>query len=144
MGGGTLQRLASRLEDGVKAVLTPGMLFEALGFRYIGPIDGHDVVSLAERLRDLRDLPGPILLHTMTVKGKGFAPAEADQVKWHAQSSPFDKLTGKSLAVPTPAGTKRAQVAGRLRRRRCSSSPARTRASSASRPRCRPARASTR
>ena len=106
MGGGTLQRLAARLEDGVKAVLTPGMLFEALGFRYIGPIDGHDVVSLAHRLHDLRALPGPILLHTMTVKGKGFGPAEADQVTWHAQSSPFDKLTGKSLATPTPNGTK--------------------------------------
>ncbi|HEX8385049.1 MAG TPA: 1-deoxy-D-xylulose-5-phosphate synthase [Rubricoccaceae bacterium] len=106
MGGGTLQRLASRLEDGVKAVLTPGMLFEALGFRYIGPIDGHDVVSLARRLRDLRALPGPLLLHTLTVKGKGFGPAEEDQVKWHAQSSPFDKLTGKSLAAPTQAGTK--------------------------------------
>lgn len=106
MGGGTLQRLASRLEDGVKAVLTPGMLFEAFGFRYIGPTDGHDVVTLAKRLKELRGLHGPILLHTLTVKGKGFAPAEVDQVKWHAQSSPFDKLTGKSLATPTPAGTK--------------------------------------
>ncbi|MEM1117507.1 MAG: 1-deoxy-D-xylulose-5-phosphate synthase [Bacteroidota bacterium] len=106
MGGGTLQRLASRLEDGVKAVLTPGMLFEAFGFRYIGPTDGHDVVTLAKRLREIRELPGPILLHTLTVKGKGFAPAEADQVKWHAQSSPFDKLTGKSLATPTASGTK--------------------------------------
>ena len=106
LGGGTLQRLASRLEDGVKAVLTPGMLFEALGFRYIGPTDGHDVVTLAKRLHEIRDLPGPILLHALTVKGKGFAPAEADQVKWHAQSSPFDKLTGKSLTSPTPAGTK--------------------------------------
>ena len=106
MGGGTLQRLASRLEDGVKAVLTPGMLFEALGFRYIGPTDGHDVVKLATRLTEIRQLGGPILLHTLTVKGKGFAPAEADQVKWHAQSSPFDKVTGKSLAAPTPAGTK--------------------------------------
>ena len=106
MGGGTLQRLASRLEDGVKAVLTPGMLFEALGFRYIGPTDGHDVVKLATRLTEIRQLGGPILLHTLTVKGKGFAPAEADQVKWHAQSSPFDKLTGKSLAAPTPTGAK--------------------------------------
>ena len=105
-GGGHLQRLASRVEDGLKAALTPGMLFEALGFRYIGPIDGHDVVSLAQRLKDLRDLPGPILLHTLTVKGKGFAPAEVDQVKWHAQSSPFDKLTGKSLAAPTKNGTR--------------------------------------
>ena len=106
VGGGTLQRLAGRVEDGLKAALTPGMLFEALGFRYIGPVDGHDVVSLARRLKDVRDLPGPILLHTLTVKGKGFAPAEADQVKWHAQSSPFDKVTGKSLAAPTAAGTK--------------------------------------
>ena len=62
-GGGHLQRLASRVEDGLKAALTPGMLFEALGFRYIGPTDGHDVVSLAKRLKDVRDLPGPILLH---------------------------------------------------------------------------------
>ena len=105
-GGGTLQRLAARLEDGAKAVLTPGMLFEAFGFRYIGPTDGHDVVTLARRLKELRALPGPLLLHTLTVKGKGFAPAEADQVKWHAQSSPFDKLTGKSLAKPTASGTK--------------------------------------
>ena len=106
VGGGHLQRLASRVEDGMKAVLTPGMLFEALGFRYIGPTDGHDVRALATRLKKLRDLPGPILLHTLTVKGKGFAPAEADQVKWHAQSSPFDKVTGKSLAVPTASGAK--------------------------------------
>ena len=106
LGGGHLQRLASRVEDGLKAVLTPGMLFEALGFRYIGPVDGHDVVALAQHLKKLRRLGGPILLHTLTVKGKGFAPAEADQVKWHAQSSPFDKVTGKSLAKPTASGTK--------------------------------------
>jgi 1-deoxy-D-xylulose-5-phosphate synthase len=106
LGGTTLQRLAARLEDGVKAVLTPGMLFEALGFRYIGPIDGHDVRALAKRLHEIRKLPGPILLHTLTVKGKGFAPAEADQVKWHAQSSPFDKVTGKSLAAAAPSGAK--------------------------------------
>ena len=106
VGGGTLQKLASRVEDGLKAALTPGMLFEALGFRYIGPTDGHDVVALAQKLKRLRGLPGPLLLHTLTVKGKGFAPAEADQVKWHAQSSPFDKVTGKSLAVPSASGAK--------------------------------------
>lgn len=106
VGGGHLQRLAARVEDGLKAALTPGMLFEAFGFRYIGPVDGHDVVALARQLQRVRKLGGPILLHTLTVKGKGFAPAEADQVKWHAQSSPFDKVTGKSLAKPTPAGTK--------------------------------------
>lgn len=105
LGGGTMQRTLSKLEDGVKAVLTPGMLFEALGFRYIGPTDGHDVKALAKRLKEIRPLKGPILLHLHTVKGKGFAPAEEDQVTWHAQSSPFDKVTGKSLAEPTPKGT---------------------------------------
>ncbi len=108
LGGGHLQRLVARLEDGVKAVLTPGMLFEAFGFRYIGPVDGHDVVELAKHLKKLRALPGPILLHTLTVKGKGFAPAEADQVTWHAQSSPFDKLTGQRVgAPPAPVGPKK-------------------------------------
>ncbi|MEM8560280.1 MAG: 1-deoxy-D-xylulose-5-phosphate synthase N-terminal domain-containing protein, partial [Bacteroidota bacterium] len=105
MGGGTLQRIASRVEDGVKAAITPGMLFEALGFRYIGPVDGHDVKTLAKRLKEIRKLPGPILLHALTVKGKGFAPAEADQVKWHASSSPFDKVTGKTLVKATSNGT---------------------------------------
>ena len=104
MGGGTLQRVASRVEDGVKAALTPGMLFEALGFRYLGPIDGHDVTALTKRLKEVRKLRGPILLHVTTVKGKGFAPAEADQVKWHASSSPFDKVTGASLAASRSNG----------------------------------------
>ena len=106
VGGHTLQRIASRIEDGVKAAITPGMLFEALGFRYIGPIDGHDVKSLTKRLQEIRNLRGPILLHITTVKGKGFAPAEEDQVKWHASSSPFDKLTGVSLAKPATNGKK--------------------------------------
>ena len=107
MGGGTLQKIAGKVEDGVKAAITPGMLFEAFGFRYIGPIDGHDVEALAKRMKEVRKLRGPILLHVLTVKGKGFAPAEADQVKWHASSSPFDKLTGKSLVTATPTGIKR-------------------------------------
>lgn len=97
IGGGTLQRLASRVEAGLKTALTPGGLFEALGFRYFGPVDGHDVDHLVQHLRHIRQLPGPKLLHAVTVKGKGFAPAEKDQTKWHAQSSPFDKLTGASL-----------------------------------------------
>ena len=100
IGGGTLQRLASRLEKGIKAAITPGALFEALGFRYFGPVDGHDIHLLVRLFRQLRELHGPILLHTVTVKGKGFAPAERDQVKWHASSAPFDKLTGKSLTPP--------------------------------------------
>jgi 1-deoxy-D-xylulose-5-phosphate synthase len=106
LGGGTLQRIAQRIETGLKATLTPGLLFEALGFRYFGPVDGHDVVELVQRLEALKELKGPLLLHTLTVKGKGFAPAEADQLKWHATSSPFDKLTGKSIAVSAPSGKK--------------------------------------
>ena len=106
VGGKTLQKIAARVENGLKATLTPGMLFEALGFRYFGPVDGHDVEGLVERIGALKELKGPILLHALTVKGKGFAPAEADQVKWHASGSPFDKVTGKSLAKATPQGTK--------------------------------------
>jgi 1-deoxy-D-xylulose-5-phosphate synthase len=107
LGGHTLQKIAQRVENGLKATLTPGMLFEALGFRYFGPVDGHDVIALVERLDALRELKGPLLLHTLTVKGKGFAPAEADQLKWHATSSPFDKLTGKTLVEPATNGTKK-------------------------------------
>ncbi|HET6568986.1 MAG TPA: 1-deoxy-D-xylulose-5-phosphate synthase, partial [Rhodothermales bacterium] len=103
VGGGTMQRLAAKVEEGMKAALTPGGIFEALGFRYFGPVDGHDVERLVDILGDLRELSGPIVLHTVTVKGKGFAPAEKDQVKWHAQSSPFDKFTGMALPVPPPA-----------------------------------------
>lgn len=106
-GGGTMQRMVARVENGLKAALTPGGLFEALGFRYFGPVDGHDVEKLADMLTDLKALKGPILLHIMTVKGKGFAPAEADQLKWHAQSSPFDKLTGESLVKADPTKKKK-------------------------------------
>ena len=102
-GGGTLQRMIAKLEDGVKSAITPGGLFEALGIRYFGPVDGHDVKQMVRILSDLKNLKGPILLHTLTVKGKGFAPAEQDQLKWHATGSPFDKITGESLvpAIPT-------------------------------------------
>ncbi len=95
--GTPAKKIASRIEDLFTAVSTPGLLFEALGFRYFGPIDGHDVNHLVRILKDLKDIPGPKLLHIATVKGKGFAPAEKDQVKWHAQSSPFDKITGAAL-----------------------------------------------
>lgn len=97
--GDRMRRIASRLEASIMTALTPGSLFKALGFKYYGPVDGHDVVSLVKLMRDIRHIPGPKLLHVVTVKGKGFAPAEKDQVKWHASGSPFDKITGASLAV---------------------------------------------
>lgn len=96
--GEKMRKIASRLEKAMTAALTPGSLFRALGFKYYGPIDGHDVDGLRKTLEDLREVKGPKLLHIVTVKGKGFAPAEREQTKWHASSSPFDKITGKSLA----------------------------------------------
>ena len=98
--GDTIRKIASRLESAVTAAVTPGSLFRSFGFKYYGPIDGHDVDGLRKTLEDLKNVKGPKLLHVVTVKGKGFAPAEREQTKWHAQSSPFDKITGKSLATP--------------------------------------------
>src|SRR5690606_12565802 len=99
MGGGRLQRLAAKVETAMKTALTPGGLFEALGFRYFGPVDGHDVNLVVDLLRDLRKLKGPILLHAVTLKGKGVAPAEHDHVRWLSSTSPFVKGTGLLLAV---------------------------------------------
>lgn len=95
--------LASKTEEHVKGFFTPGILFEELGFNYIGPVDGHDVEGLITTLRNMRDLKGPQFLHVVTKKGKGFAPAEADQIKYHAlspitsQSSDTKPSTGKKL-----------------------------------------------
>ncbi|GIX21734.1 MAG: hypothetical protein KatS3mg121_0517 [Gammaproteobacteria bacterium] len=104
--GGPVRELARRAEEHVKGMVTPGTLFEELGFRYFGPVDGHDVVELVHLLRNLRDQPGPRLLHVLTTKGKGYAPAERDQVKYHAVSV-FDPKRGMvggggDSARPTP------------------------------------------
>lgn len=99
--GEKMRKVASKLERAATAAITPGALFQALGFKYYGPVDGHNVDTLRRHLEDLRTVSGPKLLHIVTVKGKGFAPAEREQTKWHAQSSPFDKITGKSLAPPS-------------------------------------------
>lgn len=76
--------LAARTEEHMKGMVAPGTLFEELGFNYIGPIDGHDLSSLVPTLRNMLLMKGPRLLHISTVKGKGFAPAEADPVGYHA------------------------------------------------------------
>jgi 1-deoxy-D-xylulose-5-phosphate synthase len=99
--GDKMRKVASKLERAMTAAITPGALFQALGFKYYGPVDGHNVDALRRHLEDLRTVSGPKLLHIVTVKGKGFAPAEREQTKWHASSSPFDKITGKSLAKPS-------------------------------------------
>ena len=91
---GVMRRLASRLDEKLKGLFVPGMLFEELGFRYIGPVDGHDLDSLVETLARARRLEGPILVHVITQKGKGFSPAEQDAYTWHARP-PFDKISGE-------------------------------------------------
>ncbi len=97
--GPSAQKIAARVEDLFTAQATkPGMLFESFNFRYFGPIDGHDVNHLVRIMDDLKKIPGPKILHCVTVKGKGLDYAEKDQTKWHAQSAPFDRITGASLA----------------------------------------------
>lgn len=96
--GKVARRYAARLEDLMTAkVFKPGMFFEALGFNYYGPVDGHDVHHVARLLEDLKQIKGPKLLHCVTVKGKGFLPGEGDPTKWHAASKPFDAQTGNFL-----------------------------------------------
>ncbi|MCJ8275137.1 MAG: 1-deoxy-D-xylulose-5-phosphate synthase, partial [Psychrosphaera sp.] len=78
-----IKALASRMEEHIKGMVVPGTFFEELGFNYIGPIDGHDVNSLVDTLRNMRNLKGPQLLHIVTKKGKGYAPAEKDPIGYH-------------------------------------------------------------
>lgn len=99
--GETAKHAVHKIEDGIKAALTPGAFFEALGFRYFGPIDGHDTDKLVKAFKEMQELPHPKLLHVITTKGKGFKPAEDNQSKWHASSGGFDTITGKSLKKVT-------------------------------------------
>jgi 1-deoxy-D-xylulose-5-phosphate synthase len=93
--GPNAQEIASKIEHGLKsAILKQSNLFEALNLRYFGPIDGHDIHHLVEVLTDLKDIPGPKILHCLTVKGKGYPQAEKDQTTWHAPGK-FDKITGE-------------------------------------------------
>jgi len=95
-------RFMSRWEEHIKGMVMPSTLFEELGFNYLGPIDGHDLPTLIRTIRTARDVDGPNLLHIITAKGKGYAPAEEDPVKYHAVG-PFDPDTGvmpKTAAEP--------------------------------------------
>ncbi|MDO9551603.1 1-deoxy-D-xylulose-5-phosphate synthase [Rhodonellum sp.] len=105
--GSSAQEILSKVEGAVKsAVLKQSNLFESLNLRYFGPVDGHDVNHLAEVLADLKNIPGPKILHCVTMKGKGYGPAEnGDQTTWHAPGL-FDKVTGeiykKTITSPQP------------------------------------------
>ncbi|GAB7214916.1 1-deoxy-D-xylulose-5-phosphate synthase [Dickeya oryzae] len=99
-----IKELVKRTEEHLKGMVVPGTLFEELGFNYIGPVDGHDVQSLVHTLKNMRSLKGPQLLHIMTKKGKGYAPAEQDPISWHAVPK-FDPASGtlpkNKEALPT-------------------------------------------
>ena len=92
--GDRLRTVAGRLETGIKSIVTPGMLFEALGFRYFGPINGHNISKLTRLFEHVKDLAGPVLVHLISEKGKGYKPAEGSRVQFHGVT-PFDKVTGE-------------------------------------------------
>ncbi|WP_080237648.1 1-deoxy-D-xylulose-5-phosphate synthase [Spirosoma rigui] len=112
--GKTAQELVSQVQSGIKSsLLEQSNLFESLNLRYFGPIDGHDIDHLVSVLDDMKHIPGPKLLHVLTVKGKGYALAEKDQTKWHAPGL-FDKVTGeiKKKIYDTPQPPKYQDVFG--------------------------------
>ena len=100
--GDRIRKIAARVEEGIKMVITPGILFEALGFRYFGPINGHNLSQLVRIFSEVKDLTGPILIHAITRKGKGYEPAERDVQALHGVT-PFDKITGISPKKPESA-----------------------------------------
>lgn len=106
--------MASKMEASIKGMVSKSSnLFEALNLRYFGPIDGHNITKLVDTLKDLRKIPGPKLLHIVTVKGKGYELAEKDQTKWHAPGL-FDKVTGEIFKkkFDTPQAPKYQDVFG--------------------------------
>ncbi len=96
--GAQLERAFLQAKEGMKAFLHGGMLFEELGWRYLGPVDGHDLSALIEYLEMVKDVPGPKLLHVFTEKGRGFPPAERDPVKFHTPA-PFQWEAGKIVPL---------------------------------------------
>lgn len=102
--GKGLVRAVERFKESIKYLVIPGVVFSELGFNYFGPVDGHDVRSLVEILNRLKDIKGPILLHVMTRKGKGYLPAQKDAATYHG-IGPFEVESGRSLAgnsnIPT-------------------------------------------
>ncbi|NBI27619.1 1-deoxy-D-xylulose-5-phosphate synthase [Chengkuizengella marina] len=104
--GGTLAKSVERLKDSMKYLIVSGVLFEELGFNYIGPIDGHNIELLLQAFKQADKIDGPVLVHVVTVKGKGYSPAEIDSHKWHGVGpykleSDQDEKQKKSKAVPS-------------------------------------------
>jgi 1-deoxy-D-xylulose-5-phosphate synthase len=105
--GGVATQALEQIKDGMKAFLTGGMLFEELGFRYFGPIDGHDLPALRRWLRDVRDQEGPVLLHVLTTKGHGVPQASADPVTYHTPPV-FEKVGPERTILSLKRGGARA------------------------------------
>jgi 1-deoxy-D-xylulose-5-phosphate synthase len=107
----TVWELARRSEEHMKGMVLPGTVFEEMGMNYIGPIDGHDLSALLATLENMRDLRGPQLLHVVTRKGKGYAPAEADPIKWHGPG-PFDPASA-TIFKEKSSGPSYSQIFGK-------------------------------
>jgi len=101
MGTDQVRSFAHRLEESVKNLFVPGMLFEELGFKYFGPIDGHNLEEMIRTLKTIKELEGPIMLHVRTTKGKGFHHAEMNPTRFHGTTA-FDMDTGQSLPARIP------------------------------------------
>ncbi|RUM32446.1 MAG: 1-deoxy-D-xylulose-5-phosphate synthase [Aquifex sp.] len=99
--GETPLRIMKLTEEFLKGIISPGVLFEELGFNYIGPIDGHDLPALEETLKNVKDIEGPVLLHIYTKKGKGYKPAEENPVKWHGVA-PYKIESGEIIKKSSP------------------------------------------
>ncbi len=98
--GWPLIRIGRAVEDAVKKVFFPGLVFEELGIRYIGPVQGHSLSSLLEVFREARTYDGPVLIHCVTQKGRGYAPAQSNPERFHG-AAPFNRATGEPLANST-------------------------------------------
>ena len=99
--GEHIKYAARKIRDSFLSLVTPGFLFESLGFQYVGPIDGHDIGAMVATLENIKKVEGPILVHVLTKKGKGFALAENDPIKFHGVT-PFHVLTGKAKKDKSP------------------------------------------
>lgn len=103
--GGKLAKTAERVKDSLKYMMVPGVLFEELGFTYLGPVDGHDLEKLTHTFQQADNVNGPVLVHVLTTKGKGYKPAETDSYKWHG-ITPYKIESGQVLkAVGNPMYT---------------------------------------
>jgi len=104
-------KLVNRFEEGLKGLFVPGMLFEEMGFRYFGPLDGHDLHTLIPTIKNILHIKGPRLLHVITKKGKGYPPSESEPVRFHG-TGPFEVASGKPIRAPVSAGRPYTEIFG--------------------------------